>query len=245
MSNTNIKLKDCWTTDEGYRELYQADEEVVETLDLLDLGDATTLLDNGCGNGELAVQAARKFPDLQVVGYDALESAIVEARKRASKWECSSLSFDQAWADNLPLPSDSVDRALFRNVLHHIAKPEAVIAELARCLKTGGLLLLQAPYNNREDTFSEFLTEFHLLMDDSHRRFYHTVESIQNELTRCGFSSAKISSRTYPFPFVTEPMKNLVVERGFADRLQLNQISENTWTVTLYWVRLTAFKSEE
>ena len=28
--------------------------------------------------------AARKFPDLRVYGYDALEGAIVEARKRAS-----------------------------------------------------------------------------------------------------------------------------------------------------------------
>ncbi|MDC0325533.1 class I SAM-dependent methyltransferase [bacterium] len=215
---------------------------MVETLELLDLSGATTLLDNGCGNGELSVQAARKFPDLRIFGYDALESAVVQARRRASELESSNLSFDSAWADDLPLPASSVDRALFRNVLHHIAQPRAVFTELARCLRTRGLLLLQTPYNNREGEFSDFLSEFHLLMDDSHRRFYYTLESIQGDLSHCGFSVNTSLSNAYPFPSVTERMKDLVLEHGFGDRLNLKQISEDTWSVTLYWTRLTAIK---
>jgi len=242
MSSSKVSLKDGWTNDEGYKKLYQADEAVLETLELLELSGATALLDNGCGNGELSVQAARKFPELRIYGYDALESAVVEARRRASNLESSNLSFDSAWADDLPLPAASVDRALFRNVLHHIARPRAVFTELARCLKTGGLLLLQTPYNNREDAFSDFLSKFHLLMDDSHQRFYHTLESIQEDLSRCGFYVSKVSSSSYPFPFVTEQMKDLVLKHGFEDQLQLNRISDNTWSVSLYWIRLTAIK---
>ena len=243
MSSTKVSLKDGWTTNEDYKGLYQSDEEVAETLELLELSGATALLDSGCGNGELSVHAARKFPDLRIFGYDALESAVVEARRRASKLESRNLSFDLAWADDLPLPASSVDRALFRNVLHHIAQPRAVFTEVARCLKTGGLLLLQTPYNNREDAFSSFLSEFHLLMDDSHRRIYYTLESIQEDLSRCGFSVNTRASNAYPFPFVTGQMKDLVLEHGFEDRLNLHQVSDDTWSVTLYWIRLTAIKS--
>ena len=242
MSETKTNLKDGWTTSESYKKLYQSDEEVAETLDLLELNGATALLDNGCGNGELSIQAARIFPELRISGYDALESAIVEARRRASQLGNSNLSFERAWADDLPLPSASVDRALFRNVLHHIAQPRAVFAEIARCLKPGGLLLLQTPYNNREDEFSEFLSEFHLVMDDSHRRYYYTLDSLKDDLSECGFSVNTSISSAYPFPGISERMKDFVLEHGFEDRLELNQASDGSWSVTLYWIRLTANK---
>lgn len=244
MSKHKTNLKDGWTTDEGYKKLYQADEEVAEMIELLELSGAASLLDNGCGNGEISVQAAKKFPDLHIYGYDALESAIEEARRRASKLESSNLSFDTAWADDLPLTSATVDRALFRNVLHHIAQPGDVFTELARCMKPGGRLLLQTPYNHWEDSYSEFLSKFHLLMDDSHRRYYYTLESIQEALTGSGLSMSTHSTKAYPFPFVTEPMKDLVMKYGFEDRLKLSQVSKDTWSVTLYWIRVTATKHD-
>lgn len=243
MSTTKVNLEDGWTTDEDYQRLYQSAEEVAETLELLDLGKATALLDNGCGNGELSVQAAHRHPDLRIHGFDGLESAVVEARRRAAGLEHSNLSFDSAWADDLPLSNCSVDRGLFRNVLHHIAKPRAVFSELARCMKPDGLLLLQTPYNNWEDEFSGFLSEFHLLMDDSHRRFYYPQKSIQNDLSDCGFTVNTNLSRPYAFPSVNESMKDFAIEHGFGDRLQLKQISADTWTVTLYWLRVTAVKN--
>ena len=199
MSSTKVSLKDGWTNDEVYKKLYQADEEVLETLELLDLSGAAALLDNGCGNGELSVQAAQKFPDLRIYGFDALESAVAEARSRASRLEGSSQSFDTAWADDLPLPSASVDRALFRNVLHHVAQPRAVYTELSRCVRKGGLLLLQTPYNHWEDAFSDFLSEFHFLMDDSHRRYYYTLESIQEGLSGSAVLCEHVLRQGLPF----------------------------------------------
>lgn len=242
MSETKVDLKDGWTSDASYKELYQADQEVAEILKLLDLGNATTFLDSGCGNGEFSVQAGRAFPGLKIYGYDGLESAIVEARKRASRVKHEHLHFAIAWADSLPLPDTSVDRALFRSVLHHIAEPRLAFSEFARCMRVDGLLVLQAPFNNWEDSFSEFLSEFHFLMDESHRRFYYTIKQIYKDLENCAFSATTESVRAYPFPFVTERMKDLILKNGFEDRLGLNQISEDKWSVTLYWARVTAIK---
>lgn len=242
MSDTKVNLRDGWTTDASYKELYQADQEIAEILKLLRLEGATALLDNGCGNGELSVQAGRVFPELNIYGYDGLESAIVEARKRASCVEHKNLNFDVAWADRLPLPDASMDRALFRNVLHHVAAPQKVFCELARCMKEDGLLVLQAPFNHWEDSFSEFLSELHFLMDDSHHRFYYTMKQICEDLENCDFSAAMESVSAYPFPSVTESMKDLILGSGFEDRLKLNRVSEDLWSVTLYWVRLTAIR---
>jgi ubiquinone/menaquinone biosynthesis C-methylase UbiE len=242
MSETMVSLIDGWTTDASYKELYQADQEVTEVLELLRLEDATALLDNGCGNGEFSVQAGRAFPRLEIYGYDGLESAIAEARKRASCVEHENLNFDVAWADSLPLPNASIDRSLFRSVLHHVAEPRRVFSEFARCMKADGLLVLQTPFNSWEDSFSKFLSEFHFLMDDSHRRFYYTMKQICDDLESCDFSATKESVSAYPFPFVTQPMKDLILQNGFEDRLKLNQVSEDKWSVTLYWARITAIK---
>ena len=85
MCSRKVHLRDGWTTDPSYQQLYQSDREIIETLELLQLEGAAALLDSGCGNGELSLQACRAFPSLAIYGYDALESAIVEARKRAAR----------------------------------------------------------------------------------------------------------------------------------------------------------------
>lgn len=240
MSKTKIEIKDDWSTDSDYKDLYQADRDILNIIELLDLEKRHALLDNACGNGEVSIQAALRYPDLRVYGYDALDSAIAEARQRASRLKNRKLDFNVAWADDLPLDTDSVDRALFRNALHHINDPCAVFSEMARCLVSSGLLVIQAPVNIWEDSFSGFLSEFHLLMDDSHRRYYHTVKTIKSDLKMCGLHSISDFVSAYDYPFVTEPMKDLIVEYNFEERLQLKQIAGDKWSVTLHWVKLVA-----
>ncbi len=245
MKNQNVELKDGWSTDAEYKRLYQASDEVLEVMESLELEGASALLDNGCGNGEFSVQAVCRFPGLKVFGYDALESAIVEARKKTLDLGLAGLDFDVAWANDLPLADGSVDRALFRSVLHHIAEPREVFAELARCLSPGGLLMLKAPYNHWGASFSNFLSELHLLMDDSHRRYYYTEETIRRELEESGFSIREFMPSAYEFPTVNEQMKNFIVQKGFSDQLKLKQIAEDRWTVTLYWVRIMAVRNSK
>ena len=243
MSKKEVILRDGWSTDSNYKNLYQHDQEVLEILELLDLEGARGLLDNGCGNGAFSIQAARSHTSLQVYGYDALQSAISEARSRASEAGVRNVTLDVGWADDLPLASSSVDRALFRNVLHHIPEPSTAFSEIARCLRSDGKLILQTPYNKWEESFSSFLTDFHLLMDDSHPRSYHTVDDICGDLELCGFSVVALSSSNYDFPFVTREMKNFIIQNGFWDRLQPTEVAEEKWSVSLQWLRMVAKKT--
>lgn len=242
MSKTKVKLKDNWTTDDEYKKYYQTDSDIAECLRLLELDEASALLDVGCGNGELALQAVSAYPNLTIYGSDGLESAIAEAQKRAAAINRPETAFKVAWADDLPVPDACADRALFRNVLHHIAEPVAVFEEIARCLKKGGLLVLQAPMNRWEPPFSEFISELHWIDDESHRRSYYTPETVRQDLEGCGFRVKESSLHTYEFPFLNQPMKDFVVARGFEERVKLIQVADDRWSITLYWGRMVAVK---
>jgi ubiquinone/menaquinone biosynthesis C-methylase UbiE len=102
-----------------------------------------TVLDAGCGSGRLAVQLARRRPDLQVRGVD-LESGMVEVAARRAEQEnlASRVLFTVADVADLPLPDDSVDLIVSTASLHHWADPGAVVASLDRVLRPDGQMWL-------------------------------------------------------------------------------------------------------
>ena len=238
MSKTEISMRDGWTSNPGYLANYQTSDQVSATLEMLDLAGARAFLDNACGNGNIAIRAAREHPNLQVWAYDALDTAIAECRKSGADVIGRNLKTGVAWADDLPLSSRSVDRMLFRNALHHVSDAQALYSELGRLLESGGMLLLQVPCNIWEDDFSDFLTDLHLMMDDTHPRRYHTPEAIVGGLAEFGIACAEPAHVKYDFPFIDQAQQEFVRERGFAERLGLEQIEENKWTVKLYQARI-------
>lgn len=238
MSKTEISMRDAWTSNPGYLANYQTSDQVSATLEMLDLAGARAFLDNACGNGNIAIRAAREHPNLKVWAYDALDTAIAECRKSGADVIGRNLEAGVAWADDLPLSSGSVDRILFRNALHHISDPQALYSELGRLLEPGGMLLLQAPCNIWEGDFSDFLTDLHLMMDDTHPRMYHTPQAIVDGLADFGITCVEPARVKYDFPFIDETQQAFVREKGFAERLHLEQIEEKKWTVELYqaWI---------
>ena len=244
MSQTKVDLEDGWTSSTDYKDLFQANEDILNVIDLLDLNENYTLLDNGCGNGEFSLHAAQRYPGLQVYGFDGLDNAISEANKRAIKLGHKELHYSVAWADSLPLSNDTIDRALFRFVLHHIEDPLLPFAEMSRCMKASSKLVIQTPFNFWHDEVTDFLREMFLIMDDSHSRHYHSLQVISNNLEEVGFSIESASSRSFPFPFIRESMKNFIVNQGYEDLLNLTPIEEGLWSIDLYELQVVAIKSE-
>jgi 2-polyprenyl-6-hydroxyphenyl methylase/3-demethylubiquinone-9 3-methyltransferase len=97
-----------------------------------------SVLDLGCGGGFMAEAMARR--GAQVTGIDPSPKAIAAARAHA---EASGLTiaYDLGSGENLPHADQSFDIVVCVDVFEHIDALDPVIAEIARVLRPGGLLL--------------------------------------------------------------------------------------------------------
>lgn len=97
-------------------------------------------LDYGCGNGEMAIKAARVGAVL-AIGID-ISGVSVENARRAAKAAgvADRCVFLQADCENTGLPAGAIDVVLCSGMLHHVDLPRA-FPELARIMKPGGRAL--------------------------------------------------------------------------------------------------------
>lgn len=115
--------------------------KVLSQLKLYNLKDS--LLDVGCGPGNLIIQVAKKYPSLDLIGVD-LSSEILElAKKKAVENNLNEkIVFKIGSVESLPFPDKSVDFILSTLSLHHWEDPKQAFEEIFRVLKDGGVLLI-------------------------------------------------------------------------------------------------------
>jgi ubiquinone biosynthesis O-methyltransferase len=97
-----------------------------------------SVLDLGCGGGFMAEPLARR--GAHVIGVDPSAPAIEAARRHAEE---SGLSIDYrvGTGEKLPVENGAVDIVVCVDVLEHVRDLDAVIGEVRRVLKPGGLFL--------------------------------------------------------------------------------------------------------
>lgn len=98
-----------------------------------------TLLDVGCGDGELASDLARR--GAIVTGLDT-DAAMISAARRRSESERTQLRLVEGQAEYLPFDNESFDNVVAVTVLCFVRDAERAIAEMARVLKPGGRLVI-------------------------------------------------------------------------------------------------------
>ena len=93
-------------------------------------------IDVGCGAGALALALAPLVHD--VVGVDQVPELLDLARKRAP----GNAQFVEGDATALPFDTASFDLAGTLRTLHHVRRPELVLAELTRVVRPAGRVLV-------------------------------------------------------------------------------------------------------
>jgi len=102
--------------------------------------ESTAILDAGCGSGYGLTLIWERFRPSRLVGFDILPSQVELARKR--NVPATVFTGDIA---AVQLPSRSCDAVFVCGVLHHCRTWRTGLAEVARVLKDGGVLLLAEP----------------------------------------------------------------------------------------------------
>ena len=103
------------------------------------LAGALTILDAGCGTGEISFRLAEMFPEARVLGADILDHHLAYARERFAAL-APRLSFEHQSVFELPAADASYDLTVCRHVLQSVPHAEKVLAELKRVTRPGGWL---------------------------------------------------------------------------------------------------------
>jgi len=113
------------------------------------------VLDVGTGSGALAFALARYVAD--VLGVDDAPALLEEARRRGGAFP--NVSFVEGDATDLDIVRGTFDLAGCSRVLHHVHRPEMVVASLSRATRFGGHVLVIDQIAPKTDQLSQLLSE--------------------------------------------------------------------------------------
>jgi ubiquinone/menaquinone biosynthesis C-methylase UbiE len=100
-------------------------------------------VDLGCGPGYLAVEMARRAPELHVTGVDLSDEMIAEAEDHAGCQDMAhAVSFRKGDVQRIPFADGTLDLVVSTLSLHHWSDPVAVLDEVNRVLHPGGSFLI-------------------------------------------------------------------------------------------------------
>jgi SAM-dependent methyltransferase len=110
------------------------------------------VLDIGCGNGRITLDAAVRARAGSALGIDLSAAMLAVARERAERERVPNVGFVQADAQTHPFPPAAFDVAVSRNGAMFFEDPVAAFRNIARALRPGGRLVLLAwqPFERNE-----------------------------------------------------------------------------------------------
>ena len=162
------------------------------------------VLDAGCGTGGLIVRLQRQEPTWRFAGVDFSELACAFAAKR-----CADVEIREGSVTALPYEAGSFDAVVSADVLCQIEKPEEALVEFYRCLRPGGIAVINVPAYR-------WLWSYHDEMVHSKHRFNR-----QEIVGLAGRAGLRVEMSTYwntlPFPLVVARRKLVRVRPSAGD----------------------------
>jgi ubiquinone/menaquinone biosynthesis C-methylase UbiE len=101
------------------------------------------LLDVGCGPGTITVDLASRVAPGRVVGIDRADEVIDEAHTSARDRDQANVEFRTGDVYALAFDDESFDVVHAHQVLQHLTRPVAALAEMKRVLRPGGVVAVR------------------------------------------------------------------------------------------------------
>lgn len=106
-----------------------------------------TVVDLGCGTGELSMLLSNTQKTKKVYGIDISSQMINKANKKLQNTN-SNVEFICSSASDIPLNNSSTDVIFLLNSLHHHHDPTQTLKEFSRVLKPGGVGIVLDPHRD-------------------------------------------------------------------------------------------------
>jgi ArsR family transcriptional regulator len=98
------------------------------------------VVDLGCGEGYLAIEAAQWAR--HVVAIDRAPEVLAHAKALATRRKVANIVWKRGEMERVPLPDATADVVLLSQALHHAVEPGRALAEAFRLLRPGGRVLV-------------------------------------------------------------------------------------------------------
>jgi ubiquinone/menaquinone biosynthesis C-methylase UbiE len=155
------------------------------------IGSEDRVLDLGCGGGRHAFEAYRRGARVIAFDHDFSELGPVAGMlgAMALEGEAPEGATARAMAGDataMPFPDGSFDRVIAAEILEHVPRDSAAMAEIARVLKPGGLAAITVPSWFPERVCWALSADYHTV-PGGHVRIYTRAE-LETKLTRAGLT---------------------------------------------------------
>lgn len=132
------------------------------------------VVDSGAGTGALALALAPLVRE--VVALDVVHELLELGRQAADAAGIQNVSFVEGDATRMPFDFGSFDLAACHRTLHHMARPELAVSDLARVTRLGGRVLVVDQIAPPDPLTALELDRFERARDPSHTRLLPDVD---------------------------------------------------------------------
>jgi len=168
------------------------------------------VLDVGTGTAQIPIELCRRAPKAQVVAIDLAEHMLEIGRENVRKAGFSDrLRLERQDAKHLTYPAHSFAAVISNSIVHHIPEPAAVLAEIVRVARPGGLLFIRDLLRPVTDEMVRHLVATHAVDHNSHQR------KMFDDSLRAALS--------------LEEIRSMVADLGF-DPITVQQTTDRHWT---------------
>jgi ubiquinone/menaquinone biosynthesis C-methylase UbiE len=167
---------------------------IVELLNALRGVKNPSILDLGCGTGSLLTRIHQALPDAELFALDLSPFYLMEARRRLAHVPRASFLLENA--EQIRVSPQRFDVVVSIGLFHELPRlvRRAVLSEVRRVLKPGGLFVLSDALQVEDHSLSEyFLARLYNLFHEPFLKDF-MEQDLQGDLNRCGFQINKVDS---------------------------------------------------
>lgn len=191
--------------------------------------EGETVIDIGTGTGLLAIKALEVLNGTgEVIFSDKFEDCLVSCKEQLEKMGVTKgYRMLQSPCEKIDLPDNSIDKALMRSVLVHIADKQPALNEIYRILKPGGKFCAFEPIISSNTRYWELLDPEKIENFEDFKRVENEFMTNPND-SLCNFDENSLAANIEAAGF-SDGSVDLDVA---ASRYQVNRDAIKNWFIT-------------